>query len=120
MLGKGEGHCADFPCFEVSTFEKAKKMDARWIAACGLETRLDGIGGVVFGGDQDDAALEAGCAIGHGSACGDTSGKVEGEQGFAKAGVAVKDGQFAARDALFPEPTELHRFDVGKPGTVSV
>ena len=95
-------------------FDKVKKTDVRWITACGLYTRFDGIGGAVFGGDQENAALDAGCAIGHGSACGDPAGKVEGEQGFAKAGVAVKGGQFAAGDALFPEPMELLRFDVGK------
>ena len=48
------------------------------------------------------------------------SGEVEGEQGFAKAGVAVKGGQFTARDALFPESMESLRFDVGKQGTVSI
>lgn len=48
---------------------------------------------------------------------GDTGGEVEGEEGFAKAGVAIKDGEFAARNAVGPEPVKLLRDDVGKGGT---
>ena len=51
---------------------------------------------------------------GHGLAGGDTGGEVEGDEGFAEAGVAVEDGKFATRDAVGPEPVKLLRFDVGE------
>lgn len=91
----------------VGAIDEVKEMDARWIATGCLYTRFDGTGGFVFGSDQDDVSLRAGCTIRHGSARGDTGGKVKGDEGFTEAGVAVKDGQVAARDAFFPEPMEL-------------
>src|SRR4051812_16867614 len=98
----------------LAVFDKVKEMDMCWITACCLYARFDGISDPVFGGDQNDAPLDARSAIGHGPARGDTGGKVEGDQGFAKAGVAIKGGQFAEGDAFFPEPMELLRFDIGE------
>src|SRR5712691_11312038 len=59
-----------------------------------------------MGGDEDDVALGAGCAIGQGLSTGDTGSEVEGEEGGADARLAFDQGDSAQRDALFPEPGE--------------
>src|SRR6266567_6220975 len=87
--------------------DDGQETNARGVAARGEDAWFDGVGSIVFGGDKDDVALETRGTIGHGSAGGDTSGEVEGDEGFAEAWVGVEEGEFATEDAFFPEPVEL-------------
>jgi hypothetical protein len=44
--------------------------------------------------------------VGHGAGGGEAGGEVEGEGGFSGAGVSDEEGDFAAGDAVVPEPFE--------------
>src|SRR6266567_5150294 len=96
--------------------DDGQDTNARGVAARGEDAWFDGVGDIVFGGDEDDVALETRGTIGHGPAGGDTSGEVEGDEGFAEAGVGVEEGEFATEDAFFPEPVELAFLYVGEGG----
>jgi hypothetical protein len=65
-------------------------------------------------GDEDDATLDGGGAVGHGFAGGDGCGDLEGEEAFAGGVVAVEEGDTGKGDAARPEPLEWLRLDVGE------
>ena len=69
----------------------------------GEEGKL-GFSGIDVGGNDDDATSIGGCAVWHGSACGYGGGDEEGEEAAACAVVAIKEGEAAFGDTMFPEP----------------
>src|SRR5712691_3980313 len=81
-----------------------EEKDLGGVAACGLEAWCDSMAGVIMGSDQDDSALLARSAVGHGAASGDAGGKVKGKQGLADAGVAFQEGEGGQGNAVLPEP----------------
>ncbi len=65
-----------------------------------------GGGGISIGRNDDNATLNSGCAIGHGSTGGDSSSDLEGEEGFAAAVVAVEQGDASEGKTFLPEPAD--------------
>src|SRR6266568_1028845 len=70
----------------------------------GLQAGHEGVVEVVVGSNEQDGTLDAGSAVGQGQASGDAGGKHEDEEGGAAAGGTIQEGEFAQRDALWPEP----------------
>ncbi len=70
-------------------------------------------GGIGIGRYDDNAALNGGRAIWHGSAGGDGSGNLEGEEGFATVQVTVEECDTGKRDPFLPEPTDSVGFGFG-------
>jgi hypothetical protein len=68
-----------------------QKKSGQWSVVSGQRGGIGGMGAVVRG---------------HGLGGGEAGGEVEGEGGFAGAGVSDEEGDFAAGDAVLPEPFE--------------
>jgi len=66
ILGEGEGTVDDLHLFGIEALDGVEQQDAGRVASCGFQAGFERIGGAIFGGDQDNASLLAGCPIGHG------------------------------------------------------
>ena len=105
VFGKGKGTIAAGPLLGDALLDEGKDLDAGEIGTeRGEETELGGHIGC--GGDDDHATLTSGGTIGHGSAGGERSGDLEGEECFAAAVIAVEEREACEGNALAPEPTD--------------
>ncbi len=98
--------------FGIDVQDAGEEKDLGGVAARGTEAWYDGTGGAIVGSDQDDSALLARSAVGHGAASGDAGGQVEGKQGLADAWIAFQEGEGSQRDAVLPEPVDGSRGEV--------
>src|SRR5258708_29165771 len=98
--------------FGIDVEDAGEEIDLGGVAASGTEAWYDGTGGAIVGSDQDDFALLARSAVGHGAASGDAGGQVEGKQGLADAWIAFQEGEGSQRDAVLPEPVDGSRGEV--------
>jgi len=89
-----------------------KKEDVGGISTSRLKARFDGIADTVVRGDEQDVALWTRGAIGPGGASREAGSQVKGKEGGATAGRAFKQGEFAERETLGPEPLDLLGSDV--------
>ena len=62
--------------FGIDVQDAGEEIDLGGVAASGTEAWYDGTGGAIVGSDQDDFALLARSAVGHGAASGDAGGQV--------------------------------------------
>src|SRR6266581_5759088 len=76
------------------------------LASGAFQTGFDGVSGGVVGGEEDDGALLGGRAVGKGGATGDAGGQGEGQEGEARAGGGVEQGEVTKGDAAGPQPGE--------------
>src|SRR5258708_12627547 len=98
--------------FGIDVEDAGEEIDLGGVAASGTEAWYDGTGGAIVGSDQDDSALLARSAVGHGAASGDAGGQVGGKQGLAGAWIAFEEGEGSQRDAVLPEPVDGPREQV--------
>ena len=91
-----------------------KKEDVGGIGTSGLKTRFDGIADTVMRGDEQNVTLWTRGAIGPGGASGEAGSEMKGQEGGATAGRAFKQGEFAQRETLGPEPLDLLGSDVSE------
>ncbi len=90
--------------------------DARGVGMGAGEGGVEVIEIRVVGRNEDDGALTALRAIGHGLAGGDAGGEFGQELSFAGAGGSVEQGDGATRDAMGPEPGRGGPFEIGEDG----
>ncbi len=83
-----------------------KKEDVGGIGSSCLKTGFDGITDTVVRGDEQDVALWTRGAIGPRRACREAGCEMKGKEGGATAGRAFKQGEFAQRETLGPEPVD--------------
>jgi len=89
-----------------------KKEDVGGISTSRLKARFDGIADTVVRGDEQDVALGTRGAIRPWGASGGAGCEMKGKEGGATAGRAFKQGEFAERETLGPEPLDLLGSDV--------
>ena len=66
IVGEGEGTIDESYLVGIETWDAGEQQDAGRIASRSLQAWSQGVTCVIFRGDQDDASLWAGCAVGHG------------------------------------------------------
>ena len=86
-------------------------VDAVEVGTEAAEARLDGVFDAVFAVQDDGAGWRhgggrfgPGVGFGEWGSAGDAGAEIQGEEGFAEAGVAVEDGEFSQGEAVGPEP----------------
>ncbi len=89
-----------------------KKKDVGGIGTSGLKTRFDGITDIVVRGDEQDVALWTRSAIRPRGARREAGSQMKGKEGGATAGRTFKQGKFAERETLGPEPLDVLGSDV--------
>jgi len=83
------------------------EVDVVEVGVEGGEAWDEGGEGIVFGGEEEDGGGRVGMGLaGEGEAGGDSCREIEGEEGFADAGITGEEGDFAFGDAVGPEPGE--------------
>ncbi len=86
--------------------EGTHKQEMGGIATGSFEARFEDVGGGVVGSEEQDVALLGGRAIGQGRATGDAGGQGEGQEGEARAGGGIEQGEVTQGDATGPQPGE--------------
>jgi hypothetical protein len=80
-------------------------VDAAEVGAGGAKARQDRVADAVFTAKKDHRTrFGRGVAVGQGAGGGQAAGQIQGHKGFALAGVAVHQGEFADRQSARPEP----------------
>src|SRR5207237_1484650 len=67
---------------------------------------FEGVGGGVVGSQEDNVPLLGGRAVGKGRAAGYAGGQGEGDEGEARSGGGIEQGEVTQGDATGPEPGE--------------
>ena len=101
--------------------EFGESVDVGEVSAEGVEFWAEGVGEVVFGGEEEGGGGSFEFRVssfkrgeGHGVVAGEEGGEVEEEGGFAGGGVSGEEGDFSAGDAGLPEPVEGFGLDGGE------
>ena len=111
VVGESERACAGQGTGSILD-DGTQEQDMGGITSGSLQTRFEGVGGTVVGGQEDDVACLGGGAVGKGRAAGDAGGQGEGDEGEATVGGAIEQGEVTQGDATGPEPAEGFAGDV--------